>query len=349
MSDFSAYFQIDVNTSLDGTTLVGSVPWGPNPPTQYRAATVQSLGRIPIDVFTRSAQEPGGKSPPASIAREGALIVARWLPESQTTTMAEIGIWPQSGTYETQVQRLTSDLAVRVWGFPGDELWLRDNNPAGSRGRLDLFIRGLNFRDLDTLLELPRPGGDATAARIVFQAAQNILPTEAFRTIYVLAPPQAGFNYNLPDPSAVVGKDLVFVNPTALNTGLVSTTNLQNQPNTLVSYLGARRTAHLTSYGSHYTELGTLGDEPMVLTQPTDFGPWRGIRQVRCAQEGPHTLPSAGDVAPGSMLIITNQIAPVAVINAQAGQTINGLPNVNLGTNQSRIYTPISINQWASV
>lgn len=351
MSDFSAYFQLELD-GLDGNTLINAITWGPNPPTQYRTATLQqSAGRIPIDVFTRSAQEPGGKSPPASIAREGALIVARWV-APVPTNVSEIGIWPVNGSGETQRQPLTNDLSVRLWGFPGDELWLYQPPAGPSRGRLDVFMRGINFRDLDQLLELPRSNSNAGSqtVQIVQQGADpNVKATTAFRTIYVLAPPGPLFQYNLPPPWEVVGRDLVFVNTTLQFVNLQTGSDIQGQPGVTISRLGRRKTAHLTSYGNNYTELGLLGDTAFPLVAPTVISVWRGLQIFTVGNAGPHTLPLVNDVSSDSRLLILNVLAGPCTFNPQPGQQINNLPTLSIPANTSRIITPNNTNGWSAI
>ena len=350
MSDFSAYYQIDIRQGLDGVTLINNITWGPNPPTQYRTAQLTSkAGRIPIDVFTRSAQEPGGKNPPVSVAREGALIVARWLPTTQTTSSARIGIWPQGGSYETQTQRLTNDLSVRTWGFPGDEIWLTDDSPAAPGGRLDLFIRGLNFRDLDSLLALPVGRPTDTEIRVIQQGNLSTIPTvDAFRTIYVLGPNAMNATYNLQNPSSVIGRDLVFVNPTPNRVTLISPTPFHEQPSTFQVQIPPRGTMVLTSYGANFTELGALGQQFELYNAATAIPNWRGVLLVKGASNGPHTLPPVTQVVSTSTLVYTNVQAAPATIVPQPGQLINNAPSLVIPSNTTRVIRPLTAIEWAA-
>lgn len=347
MSDFSAYYQLEVE-DLDGTTVAAPIQWTSNTPTQYRGAVRTIVGRVPIDLFTRSAADPGGKSPPASIAREGALVIARWVGTTNETT--EIGVWPMGGVQATQRQQLTSDLSVKLWTFPGDEVWLLNNGPAPARGRIDFFIRSLNFRDLDTLLSLPiRPLPNAgTAITTVASQASIPMPTAA-RMIYVLSPQVADQVYLLPDADAVSGIEMIFVNSTNVRCGLTASTAIQEQAGVVTHFLGPRMTAELISYGSNYTDRGVSGDQFVVVNGVTVFGAWRGVLNVRITSIAAFTLPQAATVSATSVMIIHNADAVAATLAAAAGESINGAANLAIPAGATFAVRQHTLTSWVAI
>ena len=345
MSDFSGYFQIGF-TSLDGVT-VPQIAWGPNPPTQYRIASAEALGQIPINLFTRSEDEAGGKRPPASIAREGALVVARFV-GLVPSLAAEIGVWPQNGSFATQRQALTSELTVRLWTFPGDSIWVFD--PAGNtRGRIDFFVRSLNFKDLESLLSLPGSQRDLQNSRIFELTNEPALPLPTTpRTIYVVSPPNATHTYALPAPAQIAGFDLVVVNVSPFACDLASPTNFQGQVGVNTYTLGARTTAELTSYGSSYTELRLGSDRTFSINAPIAFQPWRGTLRPRFLGANAYSLPSASSVAADSVMVAFNAAAVPITIDPIAGESINGQPNLLIPPDTARIIMPNTPNSWTS-
>lgn len=347
MSDFSGYFQISFQ-ALDGTTQINSVVWGPNPPTQYRAGTVEgALGRIPVNAFTRADGEGNVNQPPQPVAREGSLVIARLVATSVNTT-AEIGVLPAGGVIPTQRQRLSADLVTKLWTFPGDELWLFDPNPL--RARVDLFLRGLNFRDLDALTELPQsqPEGLTTETYDVGNVP-NLPAARAFRNIYVLTPPAVDHVFNLPAALTTIGADMIVVNPSQLRCRIQAATPFLNQPAAHVYSLGPRMAAHFVSYGEYYAELGFLGHGFELIGVATNFGPWRGLKQVRFTGNAAFNLPQVATVSPESVMLAFNGSGGAISVTAAAGETINNAASISIAVNEAVLIRPHTPTAWVAV
>lgn len=345
MSDFSGYYQISY-AALDGITIVaGPLAWGPGSPTQYRAAAVPTVGRLPVDLITRSSGDPGGTSPPISIAREGAILVVRG---PAVSSSAQVGVVAVGTSEITQIQPLTPNPFAKVWTFPGDELWV--NDPNGNRGRLDIFVRPMNFRDVDSMLRLPRRPVAANAVLVNLGTQGNVPPPRSPRTIYVVDPPAPGHVYNLPAPNTLTpGTELTFISPaTSLPCRLVSPIPLQSQPGVQIHHLASGKTAVLTAFGSFYSDTGVPGDEVTLVAAAGVLPTFRGTQRVSFQHAGPHVLPFRANIRNDAVLVAVNALGAPVTINAQAGEVINTAAGITLAPLTSRIIMPFGPTSWTA-
>lgn len=343
MADLSGFFEIE-HTSLDGTTPLESFDWSTDTVNIYRQASVLAIGTFPVNAFTRA---PSVSSNPDPIAREGALIVAR-LPGASNA--ARIGVVPFNGSNViTQAQSLSGDPTARLWTFPGDRIYVREPLPA--RGRLQLYVRPLNFREIDQLLKNPQPTSASTSAVETLDTAGDVPYTaNTLRTVYLVSPPAADTVYTLPAAVGVsIGDELVFVGMNG-RPFVLSTPEINGATTFGDYYVPAYGTLSMIGYGGGFASHGAAQDHTETIAAAGALSPWRGTRKIvfDIAANSNVQLPSAFAVPNDAQLLVHIKGAGTITIQAQVTQNINSSASLALAQGKAAVLRPAGAN-WIGV
>lgn len=341
MADLSGFFEIE-HTALDGLTEVNSFVWSTDATNVYRQTAVQAIGRFPVNAFTRAPSD-GNNEP---IAREGALIVAR-LPGASNA--ARIGVIPFNSNENTQVQTLRGDPTVRLWTFPGDRIYVREAIPI--RGRLQLFVRPLNFREIDRFINTPLPAvSQATAIQTLDTAGLVPYTANTFRTVYLVSPPAADTVYSLPAPAGVtIGDELVFVGMNG-RPFVLATSEINGATTFGNYYVPAFGTVSMIGYGGGFAALGAAQDHTETIAVAAPIDPWRGTKKIvyNIAANSNIQLPSAFSVPNDAHLLVHVKGAGTITLQAQVTQSINSAVNLALATGKAAQLRPAGAG-WIGV
>lgn len=344
MADYSAFFRISFS-ALDGSTDVNFFAWGADTPDVYRRTDVVNVGIFPVNAFTRSPAEPNSSTAP--IAPEGALIVAR-LPGASAT--AQIGVIPNGSSEKTQLQWLRADPVAKLWTFPGDKIYVRD--PTLARGNLDMFVRPLNIREVDQLINFLPTAASVSATSIQTLDVAGAVPFTAgfFRTIYLVSPPAADTVYTLPASALVTpGHELVFVGMNG-RSFVLSAPEINGSTSFGDFYAPSYSTVSMIGYGGGFAAHGAAQDRSVTLGSGDPIGVFRGTKKIviNVAAAEVFPLPSAITIPNDAELLVHNKGAGTVTLQAAVTQFINSATTLVLATGKAAQLTPSGPN-WIGV